>query len=115
MNSVDSKNNNLNYLQILLPKNFTVRFFLYLSDIEIFFAPNASHDRRQIQICFILFASTNMSVKTLIYIEIKQLQQTFNLLILPDQSCYMFNKTQNMRHFVTVQLLILRDGVNITS
>ena len=55
-----------------------------------------------------------MSVKTLIYIEIKQLQQTFNLLILPDQSCYMFNKTQNMKH-ETVQLLILRDGVNITS
>ena len=113
MNSVDWKNNKLNYVQILLPKNFTVRFF-YLSDIEIFFAPNASHDRRQIQICFILFASTNMSVKTLIFIEIKQLQQTFNLLILPDKSYYMFNKTQNMKH-ETVQLLILRDGVNITS
>ena len=87
MNSVDWKNNNLNYVQILIPKKFTVRFFPFMIS-EFFFAPNASHDRHQMQICFILFASTNMSVKTLIYTEINQLQQTFNLLILPDQSCY---------------------------
>ena len=39
-----------------------------------------------------------MSVINLIYIEINQLQQTVNLLILPDQRRYMFNKTQNMNH-----------------